>query len=108
MAAKNDVQRFGVSGKPLVGNKVMIKAMEYFKTLTPPIEAFSILVFNFTTGQVTGANVYNGEFGSSYDPAKYTNPIPGPKEKKRLKKMREYSDCEITDPRLAGLVVAEG
>jgi hypothetical protein len=54
---------------------------------------------------MTGVNIYGGETGSSYDATKYASEVPGPKEKKRLKKLREYTQTGFDDPRLGGVVL---
>lgn len=96
--AKMDRKKYGVSGKPVVADRVLVKKMGHFASQTPPQQAFALLAINTKAGTYTSVNQYNGCTGTGYNAEGMTHPLPDAKSDK-WKKWRKngYVEGNVAD-----------
>lgn len=92
---KNDRDKFGKNGQPIPATKVYKKQVDNFSD--QKTQVVSWMLINDNTGTITFVNTYDGRAGRKFDVAAATRPIGEVNEQEQKKRLKNYSEVEISD-----------
>ena len=103
-STKESRKKFGHADGPLPCTRLMARDLGH--NFTGIQDANAVLIIDDVHGTITGANVYDANFGAGYDPKNYASALPEPGSDRWKKYAKKgYTEVEdLTDERFASLI----